>query len=163
MTSPLDKDQVAEFLRLIEALNEHSVDYIVVGGFAVYLHGLQRFTADLDVFVRPDEGNAQRLRDALRSVYPDDPVIEEMTLSEMNEYAVLRYGTPSGFYLDIMVRIGNVLSFEDLSSIAETIEGVQIRLADAASLLKMKGGSVRPQDQMDSDFLRRLLKDEGEA
>ncbi len=47
-----------EFLRL---LGENSVEYAVVGGWAVARHGHPRFTGDLDVLVRPTEENAKRL------------------------------------------------------------------------------------------------------
>ncbi len=153
-----DPSHLAEFLQIIDALNRHGVDYMVVGGFAVFLHGVPRFTADLDVFVRPDEENAGRLRTALRAVYPSDDVIDDLTLAEMREYAVLRYGTPSGFYVDIMAKLGEAVGFDDLRAIASTFEGVQVRLADPASLLKMKGDSVRPQDQADAVYLRELIR-----
>jgi len=48
----------ADFLRL---LNERSVRYIVVGGYAVAYHGYPRYTGDLDVFVEASSENADRL------------------------------------------------------------------------------------------------------
>src|SRR5450631_1227879 len=53
---PLNKDW-REFLEL---LNSNGVEYLVVGAFAVAFHGFPRYTADLDLLVRPTADNAQR-------------------------------------------------------------------------------------------------------
>ena len=51
-----------EFLRL---LNEHNVRYLVVGGYAVALHGYPRYTKDIDIWVWLDPENAERMIAAL--------------------------------------------------------------------------------------------------
>ena len=53
---PLNKDW-REFLEL---LNSNGVEYLVVSAFAVAFHGFPRYTADLDLLVRPTQDNAQR-------------------------------------------------------------------------------------------------------
>jgi hypothetical protein len=53
-------DDFSEFLKL---LNAHSVEYLLVGGFAVAVHGYPRATADMDVWVRRRRLNAERLDD----------------------------------------------------------------------------------------------------
>ena len=54
---PLSKD-LREFVAL---LNSNEVDYLVVGAFAVAFHGFPRYTADLDILVRPSPDNARRV------------------------------------------------------------------------------------------------------
>lgn len=54
-------------LRVIRSLNEAGVEYVVVGGVAVNVHGLVRATEDLDLFVKPDAENIARLRRAKAS------------------------------------------------------------------------------------------------
>jgi len=51
-----------EFLALLE---KHSVDYMIVGGYAVAFHGFPRFTKDMDIFFEPTPDNVRRLREAL--------------------------------------------------------------------------------------------------
>ena len=75
-------DVFDECLRVIAAFNAEGVDYVVIGGVAVNLHGLIRATEDLDVFVRPDAENIARLRRALRRVW-DDPCIDEITAEDL--------------------------------------------------------------------------------
>src|SRR5476649_2980902 len=58
---PLNKDW-REFLGL---LNSNGVEYLIVVAFAVAFHGFARYTADLDLLVRPTEDNADRVLRAL--------------------------------------------------------------------------------------------------
>jgi len=55
-----------DFKELFELLNAHKVEYVVVGGYAMAFHGAPRVTGDIDLFVRPDPGNAQRIIEALK-------------------------------------------------------------------------------------------------
>jgi hypothetical protein len=54
-----------DFRELLALFNAHHVDYLIVGGYALAFHGVPRFTGDLDIFVRADAGNAQRIVAAL--------------------------------------------------------------------------------------------------
>ncbi|MEW5722450.1 MAG: hypothetical protein AB1896_05055 [Thermodesulfobacteriota bacterium] len=54
-----------DFKELLELLNAHQVDYLIVGGYALAFHGAPRLTGDLDLFVPPDPENAGRLLAAL--------------------------------------------------------------------------------------------------
>ena len=55
----------ADFRDLIQALLGHDVRFLVVGGIALAAHGLPRVTGDMDVWVRPDAANAERVYAAL--------------------------------------------------------------------------------------------------
>jgi hypothetical protein len=54
-----------DFRELLALFNAHTVEYLIVGGYALALHGAPRFTGDLDLLVRPDSGNARRIVAAL--------------------------------------------------------------------------------------------------
>ncbi len=51
-----------DFADFIELLNNHSVEYMIVGGYAVGLHGLPRYTGDLDIWVNNSNENLDRLK-----------------------------------------------------------------------------------------------------
>jgi hypothetical protein len=55
----------SDFRELLVLFNENNVEYLIVGGYALAFHGVPRFTGDLDILVRPDPGNAQRILRAL--------------------------------------------------------------------------------------------------
>ena len=54
-----------DFKDVLALFNAHKVDYIIVGAHALAYHGAPRFTGDIDIFVRPDLENAQRILNAL--------------------------------------------------------------------------------------------------
>jgi DNA mismatch repair protein MutH len=54
-----------DFKELLSTLNAHKVKYLIVGGYAVGFHAQPRATKDLDIFIRPDAGNAKAVHDAL--------------------------------------------------------------------------------------------------
>ncbi|HBL18203.1 MAG TPA: hypothetical protein DD417_15975 [Elusimicrobia bacterium] len=54
-----------DFDRIVASLNEHHVDFMIIGGWAVAYHGHLRMTEDLDIFIRPTEDNAKRAVAAL--------------------------------------------------------------------------------------------------
>lgn len=58
----LDKD----FKEFIELLNEHKVDYLVIGGYAVNYHGYPRYTKDIDFWIWMIEPNIEKLIDAIK-------------------------------------------------------------------------------------------------
>ena len=54
-----------DFRDLLKLFNAHKVEYVVIGGYALAFHGAPRYTGDLDIFVKPDPENAQRIMKAL--------------------------------------------------------------------------------------------------
>jgi hypothetical protein len=54
-----------DFRELLALFNAHHVEYMIVGGYALAFHGAPRFTGDLDVLVKPDPENVQRILAAL--------------------------------------------------------------------------------------------------
>jgi len=54
-----------DFKELLAFFNDHRVSYMIVGGYALAFHGAPRFTGDLDIFIKPDHENAQRIVAAL--------------------------------------------------------------------------------------------------
>ena len=57
----------SDFRDLLVLLNEHGVEYMIVGGHALAFHGTPRYTGDIDIFVRPDPANADHIIAALDS------------------------------------------------------------------------------------------------
>jgi hypothetical protein len=150
-------DHVQEFLKVPKAMEDEEVDYILIGGFAFILHGLPRFTMDMDFFMKMAEKNVQKLRKALYSVLGDSD-IDEITFDELAKYPVIRYGTPNGFHIDIMAQWGEAATYEDLEYEIMEVLGQKIRVATAETSLKLKQDTIRPEDKGDALFLKELLQ-----
>lgn len=151
----MDRDTV---LRLFEALAEEGVDYVLIGGVAVNLHGIVRATEDVDLFLRPDPDNVARLRRALRRVV-DDPDVEDITAEDLaGPYPVVRYVSPDArLVVDLIAALGERVAFADLESMPREVRGVPIRVATPETLYRLKRGTVRPIDAQDAERLRQAF------
>lgn len=141
----------------MRALSAEDVDYVLIGGFAVILHGFSRLTADIDIFVKPEAKNLERLKKALRRVFPADDEIDSLSLQDLQDYAVVRFGTAEDFYIDLIAGIGEMFRYEDLEFELREVAGVQVRIATPETLLRMKKNTVRPEDNRDARFLAELI------
>lgn len=154
LTSP----QVMNLDRMLEALNEldrEQVQYVLVGGVAMNLHGVIRATEDVDVFLRAEADNVERLKRALRRLW-DDPAIDEINAEDLaGAYPVIRYGPPDeDFVIDLIAGIGTEVRFEDLESLEVVVDDVRLHLATPETLYRMKRGTLRPIDRADAETLR---------
>ncbi len=145
------------FLEIMRAFSGEKVNYILIGGFAVILHGFSRLTADIDIFIKPEAENLERVKKALRKVFPADEEIDSLSLQDFRDYAVVRYGTVDDFYIDLIGRIGEIFRYEDLDWEVREIGGAKIRIATPETLLRMKESTVRPEDKRDARFLAELI------
>lgn len=143
-------------MAVLKALHEYEVEYILIGGLAVSFHDVSRFTKDLDIFVKRDPENIARLRRALDQVFKDEAIVE-ITPDELQKYPVIRYGTPLDYYIDIMDRIGEAFSYEDLDYEVIESSGFPVRVATIETLIKLKKGTLRPRDHADVAYLMEKL------
>ena len=81
-----------DFRDLFELLNEHKVEYLIVGGYALAFHGAPRYTGDIDIFVRPHPENAQRILHALAAFGFQFPNLNVDDFQNLNK--VVQLGVP---------------------------------------------------------------------
>jgi hypothetical protein len=146
-------------LALLRALANERVDYVLIGGVALGVHGLIRATEDLDLFVRPDAENVAKLRRALRSIW-DDPEIDQITAEDLaGEYPTVRYGPPGDMLvIDLIGRLGDTLTFEDLEAEPANVDDTLVMVATPKTLYRMKRDTVRPIDRADAAALREKFR-----
>lgn len=138
-------------------MQKHDVDYILIGGMAVSLYDLTRFTEDLDIFVKRDKPNIEKLQEALFSLYKDKSVFD-ISLEELSKYPVIRYGTPDNFYLDIVDRLGEAIKYDDLEYQIMEAHGIKIPLATLETLIRLKQHTYSPKDKSDIIILTDKLR-----
>lgn len=149
-------------IAVLAALESHGVDYAVFGAVALNLHGIGRATEDLDIFVRPERENIERLKESLREVFAD-PNVDELDVEELlGDYPAVRYYPPSSgdgeFYLDILTRLGEMYRFEDLDTQEIEVEGLKVRVITPAMLYRMKKDTVRLKDHADAAQVREKFQ-----
>lgn len=153
-----------EAQEVFSALADEGVDFVVIGGIAMAAQGLPRATQDLDLFVAPRRGNLEALKRALARLF-NDPTVDEIDPEElMGEYPAVEYVPPHGrFWIDILTRLGEAFSWEDVDAHAEELRlgDRLVRVAMPRLLYDMKKDTVRPQDRADAVRIREAfdLKD----
>jgi len=142
-------------LELLRALDTEKVEYILVGGLAVNLHGIVRATQDIDLFLRLDHENIEKVKRALRLVW-EDPEIDQIRYEDLaGEYPTVRYGPPNeDFVVDLITGLGETFRFEDLQAEQVRIEGVPIRIATPQTLIRMQKNTLRELGRIDAAQLR---------
>ena len=150
-------------LLLLQALDDYKVDYILVGALGMTVHGIVRATQDVDLFVRPLEDNIASLREALKSLFPEDESISEITAEDLaGEYPAIQYNSPDGsLQIDILSRLGGAFSFEDLQFEEKYYEGVRVLVATPETLYRMKKDTVRLQDRADAETIKEIFNLQG--
>lgn len=150
--------------RVLAALERHGVRYAVFGAAALNLHGLARFTEDLDLFIAPEERNVERLKSALSEVFAD-PEIDRISASELlGDYPAVQYIPPEGeFHLDILTRLGEAFAFSDLEIVRVPWDDLVVSVVSPRTLYRMKRGTVRLRDRADAELLRERFGIEEES
>jgi hypothetical protein len=161
--------------QIFAALNDARVDYVVVGGLAVILHGYLRATADLDLALGLSADNASRGMRALASVglQPRLPVaLDDFSDSDKRadwlrnrNMRVFPLWDPANPLRSVDVFIDEPIAFDELlaRSVLKDIDGLTVRIASIPHLIEMKQRAARPRDMDDIDKLQRLLDAESEA
>jgi hypothetical protein len=140
-----------DFREFIESLNDNSVRYLVIGGYAVALHGHPRYTKDLDVWIDLDPENAAKIILALEQfgfgslgLRAEDFLIPDQ---------VVQLGYPPN-RIDLIVSLNGV-DFETCyaSRIQVPIGDITIDFIDLENLKKNKKATGRLQDLADIENL----------
>lgn len=144
---PLPED-FKDFLRL---LNENSVEYLVIGGYAVSYHGYPRATLDMDVWVGISEDNAQKMVRVMEAFgFVSGEVSPQLFLSDNS---MIRMGVPP-MRLEVLTGISGV-QFEDCyrNRVVDAVGGVEISVIGLQDLRKNKRASGRLKDLADLQYL----------
>ena len=146
---PLNRD-LCEFLAL---LNSNEVDYLVVGAFAVAHHGYPRYTADLDLLVRPTAENARRVLTALAEFGFGSLGIQPEDLQLPGK--VIQLGVQPN-RIDILTSISGV-SFDEAwrAHLEGHLQGIPAHFIGRDALILNKESTGRAKDLGDAEELRR--------
>ena len=138
---------------LLQAFNDQGVEYLLIGGYALYALGYQRGTTDIDVVLRRTLEQGERVRKALLLL--PDKVAEDLLPQWFTEGETIRVA--DAFVVDLMFSACGQ-TYESLQPNAVTIDfdGVAIRTIDIEGLLKTKQSS-RDKDKLDRVVLERAL------
>lgn len=158
--------------QIFSALNDAHVDYVVVGGMAVILHGYLRATADLDLVLGLSPENCSRGLAALSAIgfTPRLPMaMEEFAdpakrrlWAEQRNMLVFPLRDPANPLRSLDLFIDEPIAFDRLlrDSVLKDVDGLSIRIASIEHLIEMKQSAGRPRDLDDIAKLRQIRDEE---
>ena len=148
-----------EVVNFWKSLQKYQVKYIMVGGYAINLHGYQRYTGDMDILLDDNLENRQKLRMAFK-----DYGMGDFEMMERLQFVPgwTNFHLNNGLRVDIMTEMKGLeaISFDEcleLASIAE-IENVSIPFLHINHLIANKKAVDRPKDQVDVIYLEKIKK-----
>jgi hypothetical protein len=140
-----------DFKEFLKSLNSNGVEYLLIGGYAVSIHGYVRATHDLDIWVRVSPENAARIDLALRAFGFASPELSPRLFLTSNE--VVRMGVPP-LRIEILTSISGV---EFASCYAERqmirVEEIDVPVISLARLRENKAATGRLKDLADLEGL----------
>jgi len=150
--------------RILRALTQRGVDFVVIGGIAAVLHGSARNTFDLDLCFATDGANLDALGEVLVSLHArlrgvdDVPFVPDA--ATLRRIEVLTLSTDAGD-LDVLTRPSGAPTFDVLRRRADRFDvgGFAVLVASVDDLIAMKTAAGRPKDRevlAELETIRRL-------
>lgn len=141
-----------DFKEFVTLLQKNNAEYLIVGGYAVGVHGHPRFTGDLDIWLNPSPENARRI---LATV--NEFGFSSFNLTELDfikEGNVIQLGYPP-LRIDLLTSIDGV-SFQECfeNRKAVEMESVTVNFIGYWDLIKNKKETGRPRDIDDIEHLK---------
>jgi len=148
-TPPMDEN----LKQLLSAFNANHVKYVVIGGYAVFLHAQPRMTKDLDVFIESSPENALAIYKGLAEF---GAPLTQFSVEDFSDGKTIgRFGVPP-ICVEVIQRIDGVdFARVYVNSMTVLIDGqVPARYISAEDLITNKLASGRPQDLADVEAIR---------
>lgn len=141
----------SDFSDLLRIFNDHSVKYLVIGGYAVVQYAEPRFTKDLDVLIGTDAANAEAIYNALREFGAPLAGLTPKDFSE--EGFFFQMGVPP-IRVDVIMGIPGVKFDECWNRRMDVdFDGLKVIFISKQDLIASKRAAGRPQDLIDADLL----------
>ena len=140
-----------DFKEFIELLIKNKAEYLIVGGYAVGIHGHPRYTGDLDIWLNPTPQNAEMI---LKSVNEFGFSSYKLNTEDFTKPGnIIQLGYPP-LRIDLLTEIDGVTFEECYKNRKEVvIEDLVVNFIGYQDLLKNKKESGRPRDIDDIDNL----------
>jgi hypothetical protein len=159
-----------DFIGLFALLAAARIRFVLVGGLALVLHGLDRLTADVDLVIDLSAESAQAAVQALtaagyRALAPVDPVAladpeQRREWQAVRNMQVFSFWDSSNTRPTVDIILSPAVPFDDLWTSASVVNlgGHAVRVASIEHLIRMKAAAGRPQDLADIERLRAKLE-----
>ncbi len=145
-----------DYKEMLQLLLEEKVDFLIVGAYALAAHGFPRATGDLDIWVRPEKKNSQKVYKALARF--GAPLGQLQSDEFAREGLVFQIGVIPR-RIDMITKIDGV-DYEDAErdKIQVDVEGLNLPVISLDQLIKNKMSTGREKDALDVKLLKKRLQ-----
>ena len=145
-----------EFKKLLLLLNKYNVSYMLIGGYAVIYHGYERNTTDMDIWLKPENSNRDKLMQALNEFGIGSESIQKLSKLDFLQTQFFFLGEKPR-RVDFLTRINNV-SFAEAEPAVNyfPLADEMIPIIHYEHLILSKISNDRPQDIADVDRLQKI-------
>lgn len=142
-----------DFVDLLAEFAQAQVRYMVVGGYAVGVHDVPRFTKDIDLLIDPVADNVARCASALQAFGAPEAVVDAMRRAGPDD--VVWLGHPP-LRIDLLLWIPGVVFDQAWERRVQTEwSGTPVAVLGLDDLIAAKRAAGRPQDRLDERALRK--------
>jgi len=143
-----------EVENLLQSLNAHKVQYVIIGATAFPVHGYSRITFDIDIFIRASQRNGEKTLNALSEAGYD---ICDLTVGELLKKKILfrQYVLEADIHPHVTgTTFDSVWRKKKQARIGKT----PAYFASLSDLIRMKKAAGRMKDKEDLKYLEKLKK-----
>lgn len=144
----------SDFQEFLKAFEDHNVEYVLVGGYSVIIHGYSRTTGDMDLFVNPSKDNYNNIVLAFAQFGMPLFGMDIERFMDTDHFDVFEYGRPP-MAIDIITKLKGV-TFMDAYKNAiryEITDTLCIKVIHINQLIQNKLAVGRSKDISDIDYL----------
>jgi len=136
-----------DFKEFIELLNNHGVEYLLVGGYALGIHGYPRYTGDMDIWVKPEQINAEKVMAVLEAFGFGELDLSTDDFTKLGN--VIQLGYPP-LRIDLLTQPDGVDFHNSYSQRLDVEYGsLTVHVISLEDFKKNKAASGRPKDLED--------------
>ena len=149
---------IEEHQRVLMALVDNKVDFLVIGGYAVIFYGYERTTGDIDIWLKPDNSNKPKLISALKELDVDAESIKAIDAIDLAEVQMFYMGDKPQ-RIDFLTKV-YALSYEEAISEANyfLLGKRRVPILNYQHLILSKFNTGRAKDMGDLEELQRINK-----
>ncbi len=143
-----------DYKDMLHALCEEKVRFLLVGAYALAVHGYPRATMDIDIWVMPSSQNADAV---LRAVRRFGAPLHNLTKEDLQKDGTIFQIGVAPRRIDIITAASG-LQFEETyeRSLSVNIEGIEVRIPSIDDLIRNKKATGRTKDLADAEALESL-------
>lgn len=151
---------IKEHRQLLLTMLNHSVSFILIGGYAVIYYGYERTTGDMDIWLQPDNENRSKLMKALEEFGIEKSGLEKISRTDFTFPQMFFFGAPPR-RIDFLI-ISKISSIEYEKAVSQVkyfvLQNKQVPVIQYHHLILTKMTTGRIKDKADIEELQKIHK-----